>query len=40
MRELVGYCEKCGKSVYCEDGFLNGVHEKGVLFCFPCAEAE
>ncbi|WP_196493860.1 hypothetical protein [Ornithinibacillus caprae] len=37
MRELVGECEKCGKEVYCENGFLNGVHESGELFCQECS---
>lgn len=37
MIELVGTCEKCGKKIYCLDGFLNGVHTKeGTVWCFEC----
>ncbi|REE78914.1 hypothetical protein A8990_12342 [Paenibacillus taihuensis] len=39
MRELVGHCQRCGKAVYCEDGFLNGaiVEGSGALICSDCA---
>jgi hypothetical protein len=37
MNEIVGSCEKCGKKIYCLDGFLNGVHTKeGKVLCFEC----
>lgn len=29
MRELIGECESCGKNVYCENGFFNGVFQWG-----------
>ncbi|GIO25967.1 hypothetical protein J43TS3_05780 [Ornithinibacillus bavariensis] len=38
MKELVGKCAKCNKEIYCENGFLNGVHENGKLTCFKCTE--
>ncbi|WP_269431507.1 hypothetical protein [Domibacillus indicus] len=38
MNEFVGSCVLCGKDVYCQDGFLNGVKEEGGLHCFECAE--
>jgi hypothetical protein len=38
MKELIGNCSNCHKEIYCENGFLNGVHEDGKLTCFPCAE--
>ncbi|MDC3416571.1 hypothetical protein [Aquibacillus salsiterrae] len=37
--ELVGNCERCGRKVFCENGFLNGVNENNQLFCFPCSES-
>lgn len=40
IKDLVGNCQQCGKNVYCLDGFLNGVHEDGKLFCFNCVEKE
>lgn len=40
MEEYVGRCNKCGKEVYCRDGFLEGVHEDGRLHCFDCAGAK
>lgn len=40
MKELIGKCEECGKSVYCMEGFLNGVKEDGKLLCFNCADEE
>lgn len=39
MRERVGDCKQCGKEVYCNEGFLNGVVlEDRTLVCFDCAE--
>ncbi|WP_200816479.1 hypothetical protein [Salirhabdus sp. Marseille-P4669] len=38
MEEVVGSCQVCGKTVYCMDGFLDGVNEHGKLKCFNCAE--
>lgn len=40
MQEKVGVCNKCGKVLYCLDGFFNGVKEKEGIFCFACAEEE
>ncbi|HLR41500.1 MAG TPA: hypothetical protein VK091_07460 [Virgibacillus sp.] len=37
MRELIGPCASCGKNVYCEDGFFDGVQEAGKLLCNECA---
>ncbi|MEN2467454.1 hypothetical protein [Ornithinibacillus sp. FSL M8-0202] len=37
MKELVGVCNRCGKEVYCENGFLDGIHEGGELLCMLCA---
>ncbi|GAA0493842.1 hypothetical protein GCM10008986_20410 [Salinibacillus aidingensis] len=36
MQDPVGNCQNCGEMVYCKDGFLDGVHEGGNLFCNPC----
>ncbi|WP_269919205.1 hypothetical protein [Caldifermentibacillus hisashii] len=36
MRELIGECVACGKNVYCENGFFDGVHEGGKLYCIRC----
>ncbi|RPF52264.1 hypothetical protein [Aquisalibacillus elongatus] len=36
MEELVGHCHSCEKPVYCENGFLNGVHEEQQLYCTDC----
>ncbi|MGP4041798.1 hypothetical protein ACTWP4_18120 [Gracilibacillus sp. D59] len=38
MYEKVGNCSECDKTVYCNDGFLDGVHEEGKVFCWQCAE--
>ncbi|SFE32470.1 hypothetical protein [Alteribacillus iranensis] len=39
MKEKVGHCSRCGKEVFCLDGFLNGVlDEEKNLFCFECAD--
>jgi hypothetical protein len=42
VKEHVGECSTCGKTIYCHDGFLNGhVEENGQLSCFDCSnEAE
>jgi hypothetical protein len=41
MQEEVGRCTKCGKTIFCLDGFLNGVIDaNGQLECFPCSEEE
>jgi hypothetical protein len=37
MQEEVGICQKCGKKIYCLDGFLNGIVKPGgELTCFGC----
>jgi hypothetical protein len=37
MREQVGQCVKCNKTIYCLDGFLDGiVTEDKILYCFSC----
>lgn len=38
MEEHLGRCSECGKEIYCRDGFLEGVHEDGRLYCFECAK--
>ncbi|MEK4299543.1 hypothetical protein MKY30_09140 [Oceanobacillus sp. FSL W8-0428] len=36
-KEFVGTCTLCGKSVYCHNGFLEGVvQENHTLVCFAC----
>lgn len=40
MRELIGTCSSCGREVYCENGFFNGVHQDGKLLCNDCADDE
>jgi hypothetical protein len=41
MKELVGNCTKCGKEIFCLDGFFNGVHLDGnQIHCFNCVEKE
>ncbi|MEI2356464.1 hypothetical protein [Mesobacillus zeae] len=41
MEEMVVRCDTCGKTIYCLDGFLNGVHtDSGSLQCFQCYEAD
>ncbi|MCP3030879.1 hypothetical protein LF817_05935 [Halobacillus sp. A1] len=41
MEEPVGPCVSCGKTVYCKDGFLDGVitHDRSLL-CTICAYKE
>jgi hypothetical protein len=37
MKEQVGICAKCKKTIYCMDGFLNGIiDEENILYCFSC----
>jgi len=39
MQEFIGNCRVCGKTIYCENGFLNGtVQEDQTLECFECQE--
>ncbi|MFD1361548.1 hypothetical protein ACFQ4A_07750 [Lentibacillus salinarum] len=38
MRELIGQCQSCGREVYCENGFFDGVQENGRLLCYVCAD--
>ncbi|WP_431802621.1 hypothetical protein [Halobacillus andaensis] len=41
MVELVGTCAVCGKTIYCKDGFLDGViDEDQLLRCYECEEGE
>lgn len=40
MKEYIGECNQCSDKVYCENGFLNGVHERNKLLCFACADKE
>jgi hypothetical protein len=41
MKELVGNCTKCGKEIFCLDGFFNGVHVDGnQIHCFDCVEGQ
>jgi hypothetical protein len=41
MQELVGYCKKCNKPIFCNNGFLNGVVlEDKSLVCFDCSDAK
>jgi len=39
VQEPVGHCSKCGTSIYCKDGFLDGVvNEDQTLVCFDCRD--
>lgn len=39
VNELVGKCSSYGKTLYCMDGFFNGVHtEDQLTLCFECHE--
>ncbi|WP_276207703.1 hypothetical protein [Paludifilum halophilum] len=39
MNEYVGTCSRCGVSIYCSNGFLEGViQEDGTLLCLECRE--
>ncbi|MBU8908663.1 hypothetical protein [Desertibacillus haloalkaliphilus] len=41
MKEAVGSCVNCGKTVFCENGFLAGaVADDKRLYCFSCLEEE
>ncbi|HLQ70622.1 MAG TPA: hypothetical protein VK142_02415 [Bacillota bacterium] len=37
MKEYIGSCHHCGKDIYCENGFFNGVLLPGHIYrCFEC----
>ncbi len=39
MNEIVSKCSRCGKAIYCIDGFFNGIHtDDKITLCFTCAE--
>jgi hypothetical protein len=39
MQELVGCCKKCNKTIFCDNGFLNGiVLDDKSLLCFDCSD--
>lgn len=39
--EIVGQCKRCEKTVYCRDGFLDGVvNDIKELYCHSCYELE
>lgn len=39
MKEPVGICIDCQKTVYCDGGFLNGVIlEDSQLRCYDCED--
>ncbi|WP_266095249.1 hypothetical protein [Gracilibacillus oryzae] len=38
MREYIGDCQNCGKEIYCENGFFNGVSVSDGYLCFDCEE--
>lgn len=41
MKEQVSTCKRCGKALYCLDGFFNGViTDDGSTWCFECNEKE
>ncbi|HET7580702.1 MAG TPA: hypothetical protein VFK33_15600 [Bacillales bacterium] len=41
MKEYIGECKNCGKTIYCENGFLNGVLLPGHEYlCWACDEKE
>jgi hypothetical protein len=40
MKEYIGDCRRCGKPVYCLDGFFNGVHDADTITCFECVETQ
>lgn len=41
MKEKVSICKRCGKVLYCLDGFFNGViKDDGSACCFECIEQE
>lgn len=39
--EIVGTCVRCEKTVFCRDGFLDGVvSDTKDLYCYACYERE
>lgn len=41
MREYIGVCTNCGKGIYCENGFFDGVlHQDSGYLCWACDEKE
>ncbi|WP_199868544.1 hypothetical protein [Virgibacillus senegalensis] len=38
MKEIIGKCSECEKTVYCRDGFFDGIQYEGKLICPDCAE--
>ncbi|WP_208590112.1 hypothetical protein [Gracilibacillus suaedae] len=36
MYEEVGRCAECDETIYCKDGFLDGVHHNGKVYCWQC----
>ena len=40
MQALIGICVECLEEIYCENGFFDGVHKEGKLFCNDCADRE
>ncbi|EAR64536.1 hypothetical protein B14911_06998 [Bacillus sp. NRRL B-14911] len=39
MREPAGTCVQCGKTIYCLDGFFNGIiTDDKKAICFECSE--
>ncbi|WCK55819.1 hypothetical protein PP175_07755 [Aneurinibacillus sp. Ricciae_BoGa-3] len=41
MQEYVGDCIKCGRNIYCHDGFIGAVvTEPGKMVCFECMERQ
>jgi hypothetical protein len=41
MREPAGTCGQCGKTIYCLDGFFNGIiTDDKKTICFECSEED
>jgi transposase len=38
MQDFIGTCDVCNENVYCENGFFDGVHVDGNLYCSNCGE--
>ncbi len=38
VNELVGYCEICGKELFCTDGFFQGYILNDTNMCYTCFE--
>jgi hypothetical protein len=37
IKEKVGVCADCKKTIYCLDGFLDGgITKEKTLYCFSC----